>query len=76
LESAGLVERNRSTEDERKVFISLTDKGRELQDKAAHIPECLARDLKMDGPEFVELLGRFQNLLARAHDVNSTPSGK
>ncbi|CAM3437390.1 MULTISPECIES: MarR family winged helix-turn-helix transcriptional regulator [Saccharibacillus] len=76
LENAGFVSRNRSTEDERKVFISLTDQGRELREKAAHIPECMSRDLHMDVPEFVELLGRFQNLLARAHDVNRSSSGK
>ncbi|GGN90517.1 MarR family winged helix-turn-helix transcriptional regulator [Saccharibacillus kuerlensis] len=76
LENAGLVARNRSTEDERKVFISLTDKGRELQAKAARIPECMAKDLNMETSEFVELLGRFQNLLARAHQVNVTSSGK
>ncbi len=76
LESAGLVERNRSTEDERKVFISLTEKGKELKDKAAPIPECMARDLQMEVPEFLELLGRFQNLLARAHQANLNASGK
>ncbi|WP_172252791.1 MarR family winged helix-turn-helix transcriptional regulator [Saccharibacillus deserti] len=76
LENAGFVSRKRSTEDERKVFISLTEKGRELQGKAAPIPECLAKDLNMDVPEFVELLGRFQNLLARAHQANVSSSGK
>lgn len=76
LENAGFVSRKRSTEDERKVFISLTEKGRELREKAASIPDCMAKDLNMEVPEFVELLGRFQNLLARAHQVNASSSGK
>ncbi|MEC3917745.1 MarR family winged helix-turn-helix transcriptional regulator [Nocardia sp. CDC160] len=38
LESAGFVERRRSTADERRVEITLTDRGRELRSAACHIP--------------------------------------
>lgn len=39
LEQKGLLSRNRSTEDERKVNVSLTAEGREANQKAACIPE-------------------------------------
>lgn len=41
LESAGLVRRQRSAADERRVGVSLTPEGRALEDRAACIPERL-----------------------------------
>ncbi|MEC3956671.1 MarR family transcriptional regulator [Nocardia sp. CDC153] len=38
LESAGFVARRRSTADERRVEITLTERGRELRSAACHIP--------------------------------------
>lgn len=38
LESNGLIIRARSTEDERSLTITITDKGRALKEKAANIP--------------------------------------
>lgn len=38
LEKEGYVERRRSEDDERKVIVSLTEKGRELEASAADIP--------------------------------------
>ncbi|MEZ5072395.1 MAG: MarR family transcriptional regulator [Bacteroidales bacterium] len=49
MEAQGLLRRNRSAGDERKVLIRLTEKGRSLRDDAASIPEQLARGL-MNGP--------------------------
>ena len=43
LEAMGHVERRRDAEDERKVRLVLTDKGRALSDEARHIPECIAQ---------------------------------
>lgn len=41
LEVAGLVTRNRDPHDERKVHVSLTDAGSELEARAAHISACI-----------------------------------
>jgi MarR family transcriptional regulator, organic hydroperoxide resistance regulator len=41
LEGMGLVSRSRDTGDERQVVIRLTDQGRALQARAAHIPGCI-----------------------------------
>ncbi|QYZ70231.1 MarR family winged helix-turn-helix transcriptional regulator [Neotabrizicola shimadae] len=40
LETQGLVERSRDIKDERQVRISLTDAGRALAIRAAHVPAC------------------------------------
>lgn len=45
MESNGLVQRNRSKEDERVVIISLTTQGKELQNKANQIPNNLINRL-------------------------------
>ena len=39
MEQAGYIERKRSKEDDRVVIISLTQKGRDLQEKAREIPQ-------------------------------------
>lgn len=50
LEASGLVTRDRDPEDERRVIVSLTDKGRALRDQAVSIPEKLlcALDMPLD----------------------------
>ena len=45
MEQQGLVERRRSEEDERKVLVYLTEKGKQLQEQAAPIPEQLVSQL-------------------------------
>lgn len=41
LEAAGLVQRLRDTEDERRILIRLTADGRKLKQKAAQLPQCI-----------------------------------
>jgi DNA-binding MarR family transcriptional regulator len=47
LEAGGLVQRTRDPEDERRVIVALTDKGRALRDQAVSIPEKLFCALDM-----------------------------
>lgn len=56
MEKQGLLEKNKSSIDERKVIINLTTKGFELQNEASKIPEQLAKKL-LNGPfEIDELI--------------------
>jgi DNA-binding MarR family transcriptional regulator len=41
LESAGLINRQRSRQDERQVVVTLTEQGRALQSQASAIPEAV-----------------------------------
>ena len=44
LEKLGLIQRQRLAEDERKVIISLTEEGKQLQKQAADVPVQIARN--------------------------------
>lgn len=64
LESAGFVQRRRSAADERRVEISLTDRGRELRSAACHIPEQSAEITGMSLAELSELRETLHRLTA------------
>ncbi len=66
MEQTGLIERKRSPEDERKVMIELTDKGRAMQEEAARIPEALVNQLMkgdLKAGELTELKERLTALI-------------
>lgn len=48
METQGLLKRKRSDEDERKVIISLSSKGRKMKKTAAAIPQKLVKGLKSE----------------------------
>jgi len=62
MESMELINRERSSVDERKVIVVLTNKGIELKEKACNIPTALMGKL-LDGSIDVEELKRMKNLL-------------
>ena len=55
MEARGLITRQRSEEDERKVIVTLTPKGKELQIEAASIPEKLVAGLVSSNEKMEEL---------------------
>ncbi|RYU93648.1 MarR family winged helix-turn-helix transcriptional regulator [Emticicia agri] len=55
LEQKGIVKRERSTADERVVFISLTEQGKALETKATCIPEQLMQSLNMSMEDMIQL---------------------
>ena len=63
LESAGLLTRERSHEDERVVTLHLTDAGYELQHEAAGIPEQMAACVNLSESEAATLYGLLYKLL-------------
>ena len=62
LETKGYIARKRSVDDERKVFIVLTDAGLDLRKKAAKVPSAVEADLDFD-PEDAKLLFMAVNWL-------------
>lgn len=67
LEQAGYVTRERDPEDERRLIITLTDRGRALRDEAAGIPGELERLYRTPGVDPAELK-RILDLLAASVD--------
>lgn len=59
MESAGLIERSRSREDDRVVEITLTEEGRKLQEKAKEIPEKVSSCVDLP----IEKAGQLYELL-------------
>ena len=64
MEKQGLVQRQRSLEDERTVRIALTDAGRNLQHRAADIPLALASTLILEPDEAITLHRLLHKMLA------------
>jgi len=64
MEEMGLVERVKSTSDERKVLVCLTKRGIDLKEEAAMIPERLAADIMNDEISVERLIALKQNLTA------------
>ncbi|GAB6988899.1 MarR family winged helix-turn-helix transcriptional regulator [Paenibacillus pini] len=70
IQTAGLIVRERSIQDERKVIITLTEAGLKLRDKAQSIPESMQKDICISSEEFNDLLTQFNHLLERVHETN------
>ncbi len=66
LESAGLITRTRSGDDERQVFIDLTPRGHALREQALAIPPAVVAKLGMEIPELEALHGALTRVIAAA----------
>ena len=65
LERKGIVARARSKEDERVVTVSLTEKGRALEEKAKDIPLAVGSCLAVEAEDAAELYRILYRLLER-----------
>jgi MarR family transcriptional regulator, organic hydroperoxide resistance regulator len=66
MESLGIIKRQRSGSDERKVIVGLTPKGKEMQIEAAAIPEKLAAGLiseTLEVGELIDLKNKLENII-------------
>ena len=70
MESTGLIVRKRDSNDERKVFISLTEDGKNLKDEAYCIPEQFFIESNATYDEFLSLLNQTKSLLQKIHTAN------
>lgn len=65
LQHAGLLQRQRSVADERRVQIVLTPAGRALQAQAAAVPTCVLKAVDFPLPELLGLTRQMQGLRAK-----------
>jgi DNA-binding MarR family transcriptional regulator len=65
MEQSGLVSRQRSVEDERRVEVRLTPEGRKLKTRAASIPACVVEAAGCPIPELMSLTHDVQSLRKR-----------
>ena len=72
LESLGHVRRVRDRADERRVLIELTDEGRALRKRLAHVPEALVRASGLKLGEVAELRQRLVELV---HHLDAAVAG-
>ena len=63
MEKAGWISRRRSVSDERVVLITITEKGEELQDKAAQIPAKMTQCVTLENSEAVQLYTLLHKLM-------------
>jgi DNA-binding MarR family transcriptional regulator len=74
LEDAGIVRRQRSTEDERVVQIFLTTEGKRLKRRAQEVPSALACKLALGTEELVRIRGELTRLFEHIRDLNEAQS--
>lgn len=63
LEAEGLVDRMRSSEDERNLIVSLTEKGVRLKDEAAKIPAQVRECIKLSDEDAIALYTLLHKVL-------------
>lgn len=63
LEAKGLLTRQRSTEDERNLLLTITEQGMALREKAVHIPYELVKHVNLTPQEARELYRLLYKLL-------------
>ncbi|WP_446029452.1 MarR family winged helix-turn-helix transcriptional regulator [Lelliottia amnigena] len=67
LESAGLIVRQRSRQDERQVAITLSDEGRALQQQAQDIPQAVGCAAQCDTETLLALKQQLEQLRQQLH---------
>ena len=65
MEQAGLVTRTRDRDDDRKVLVALTPRGRALREAALAVPKTLAKQIGLKALEADSLRHQTQALVAR-----------
>ncbi|MBR3133443.1 MAG: MarR family transcriptional regulator [Clostridia bacterium] len=65
LESKGYIERNRASDDERNLIITITKKGENLRNKAKNIPQKVGKCVNLSEKEAMELYKLLYKVLGK-----------
>ena len=65
LEGHGLITRCRAATDERRVEVDLTEAGRALAGRAAHVPSCVEDATGLSAPDIADLRAKLTRLRAQ-----------
>lgn len=68
LETKGYVRRKRSSKDERVLTVEITDEGKALEARAAHIPEAVSACVRLEGEEALTLYRLLYKVLGTLQD--------
>jgi DNA-binding MarR family transcriptional regulator len=74
LEAAGFITRRRSNDDERRLDIELTARGRELRREALKIPPAIIKRLGVDVAELEALHASLTKVIVAARAVEDDPA--
>ena len=74
LEAAGLLVRQRSSEDERRVHVCLSPAGQQLQTQAAQIPGCVVAQSGLPLNDLIALNQHIKRLRAAMHATTPQPA--
>jgi DNA-binding MarR family transcriptional regulator len=69
LEGSGLILRRRREADERELEVTLTEAGRELKERARHIPAAIEQASNLAPGEMEELVGKLSSLRASLYEA-------
>ncbi len=76
MERQGLIERHKGDTDSRQRIVSLTPKGKEMEEQAKSIPDCLANDIMCAIPQYADLpqmVMLLDQLIHGLHQHSTTP---
>ena len=65
LEKQGLISRMRPDDNERKLFISLTEDGEKLKEKAVAVPQAMEGCINLEEEELIQLKYLLEKALSR-----------
>lgn len=69
LEQQGLITRTRPDDNERKLFLSLTEQGEALKDKAVNVPQAMQGCIALDDDELLQLKRLLDKALLKMEEA-------
>lgn len=70
LESRGFICRDRDPKNERALAVTLTDEGRDLKEKAAHVPVVMMERLGVTTEQVIELNAAMLHMIEQAEEAS------